>query len=177
MVMGRNRRRYGGYIIHLGVVFMAFGIIGLEVFQTNTQGAIPIGGSMELGPYTMVYTSLSEFNTDDNRNVTRAVVEVYKDGEFVKELYPRRDYYYEAQQAVTIPGVRSTLADDFYVIFIAWQPISTQNATFKVYHNPLVNWLWIGSIVFIVGTFVAAWPEKEDNEGRVKKSVIANAKS
>lgn len=170
-LIGRNRRRYGGYIIHLGVIFMAIGIIGLEVFQTETQGAISIGESMELGRYTMVYTSLSEFNTDDNRNVARAVVEVYKDGEFLTELYPRRDYFYEAQQSMTIPGVRSTLEDDFYIILIDWQPISTQRATFKIYHNPLVNWLWIGSIVFILGTFVAAWPEKEENTRHISKKI------
>ncbi len=175
-LMGRNRRRYGGYIIHLGVIFMAVGIIGLEVFQTETQGSLALGESLELGPYTMVYKSLSEFDTDDNRNVSRAVVEIYEGDEFLTELYPRRDYFYESQQPMTIPGVRSTLEDDFYIILADWQPISTMDATFKVYHNPLVNWLWIGSIIFILGTFVAAWPEKEENPKRVTKSVSATSK-
>ena len=77
------------------------------------------------------------------------------------ELNPRRDYYYESQQPMTIPGVRSTLEDDVYVLLVDWQPISSQGATFKIYHNPLVNWLWIGGIVFILGTMVAAWPDKD----------------
>jgi cytochrome c-type biogenesis protein CcmF len=94
------------------------------------------------------------------------VVSVEKDGVFVGELYPRRDFFFDSQQPMTIPGVRSTLEDDFYVLFVDWQPISTQNATFKVFHNPLVNWLWLGSIVFIFGTFVAAWPEKKTAEVR-----------
>ncbi|MBT3240960.1 MAG: heme lyase CcmF/NrfE family subunit [Chloroflexi bacterium] len=175
-LMGRNRRRYGGYIIHLGVIFMAVGIIGLEVFQTETQGSLALGESLELGPYTMVYTSLSEFDTDDNRNVARAVVEVYEGDEFLTELYPRKDFFYESQQPMTIPGVRSTMEDDFYVIMADWKPITTKNATFKVYHNPLVNWLWVGSIIFILGTFVAAWPEKEDSPKRAKKSVSASEK-
>jgi len=79
----------------------------------------------------------------------------------VDELYPRRDYYYESQQPMTIPGVRSTMEDDFYVLLVDWQPISTQSATFKIYHNPLVNWLWLGGFVFILGTLVAAWPDKD----------------
>jgi cytochrome c-type biogenesis protein CcmF len=158
---GRNHRRYGGYIIHLGVVLMALGIIGIELFQTETQGTIPMGGQISLGEYTMTYESLAEFTHMDGRLVTRAVVGVEKDGVFIGELYPRWDYFFDAQQQVTIPGVRSTLEDDFYVILVDWQPISTQNATFKVFHNPLVNWLWLGSFVFIIGTFVAAWPKTE----------------
>jgi cytochrome c-type biogenesis protein CcmF len=164
---GRNRRRYGGYIIHLGAVLMALGIIGIELFQTETQGTIPLGGQIDLGGYTMTYESLAEFTHTDGRLVTRAVVSVEKDGAFVGELYPRRDFFFDAQQSVTVPGVRSTLEDDFYVILVDWQPISTQNATFKVFHNPLVNWLWLGAVVFIIGTFVAAWPEKAAAEVRL----------
>jgi cytochrome c-type biogenesis protein CcmF len=163
---GRDRRRYGGYVIHLGAVLMALGIIGIELFQTETQGSIPLGGQITLGEYTMTYESLAEFNYSDNRSVTRAVVRVEKNGKYVGELYPRRDYFFDAQQQMTIPGVRSTLEDDFYVLLVDWQPISTQNATFKVFHNPLVNWLWLGAFVFIFGTFVAAWPEKEAAELR-----------
>ena len=81
--------------------------------------------------------------------------------DYLGELYPRRDYYYEAQQPMTIPGVRSTLEDDLYVLLVDWQPISSQGATFKVYHNPLVNWLWLGGLVFILGTMVAAWPDQD----------------
>ena len=158
---GRNRRRYGGYVIHLGIVLMAIGIIGIEMFQTETQGTISLGETMTLGDYTMAYDSLAEFDTADNRNVARAVVSVYKSGNYVGELYPRRDYFYESQQPMTIPGVRSSFEDDFYVLLVDWQPISTQAATFKIYHNPLVNWVWLGGFVFIFGTLVASWPERE----------------
>jgi len=158
---GRNRRRYGGYIIHLGVVLMSIGILGIEVFQSETQGTIPQGGQLTLGRYVMTFDSLANFDTPDGRNVARAVVSVYKDGQYVGELHPRRDYYYESQQPMTIPGVRSTWEDDFYVLLVDWQPISTQGATFKIYHNPLVNWLWLGGLVFILGTLVAAWPDRE----------------
>ncbi|MEW5869782.1 MAG: heme lyase CcmF/NrfE family subunit [Chloroflexota bacterium] len=161
---GRNRRRYGGYVIHLGVVLMALGVIGIEMFQTETQGTVPQGGQISLGEYSLTFNSLAVFDTNDGRNVARAVVEVQKDGRFVGELYPRRDFFFESQQPMTIPGVRSTWEDDLYVILVDWQPVSTQGATFKVYRNPLVNWLWFGGIVFILGTLVAAWPDKESEE-------------
>ncbi len=156
---GRNRRRYGGYIIHLGVTLMALGIIGIEMFQTQTQGLLKPGESLHLAGYTITYDSLAQFDTPDNRNVARAVVSVEKNGRSLGELYPRRDFYYESNQPLTLPGVRSTMEDDLYVLLVNWQPISEDGATFKVYHNPLVNWLWLGALVFIFGTLVAAWPE------------------
>ena len=158
---GRNRRRYGGYTIHIGVILMSLGIMGIEVFQTETQATLAAGERLQLDQYAIQYESLVEFPTADGREVARATVSVYKDGQFVTQLYPRRDFYLESQQPMTIPGVRSTLADDFYVLLVDWQPISTQGATFKVYHNPLVNWLWIGGLVFILGTLIAAWPDRE----------------
>ena len=164
---GRNRRRYGGYIIHLGVVLMAIGIIGIEVFQTETQGTISQGEQITLGDYTITFDSLSVFDTADGRNVARAVVGVSKNGQVVGELFPRRDYYYESQQPMTIPGVRSTWEDDFYVLLVDWQPISSAGATFKVYHNPLVNWLWLGGFIFILGTLVAAWPDRDPERRRI----------
>jgi cytochrome c-type biogenesis protein CcmF len=158
---GRNRRRYGGYVIHLGVVLMAFGIIGIELFQTQTQGTLAEGEQLTLGRYVMVYDSLAQFDTPDDRNVARAVVSVYRDGRYVGELHPRRDYYYASQQPMTIPGVRSTLEDDLYLLLVGWEPIAADGATFRVYHNPLVNFVWLGGLVFILGTLVAAWPERE----------------
>jgi cytochrome c-type biogenesis protein CcmF len=164
---GRNRRRYGGYTIHLGIVLMAIGIIGMEVFQTETQGTIKAGESMSLGGYTITYRSLDEFDTPDGRNVARAVVDVSRNGRFLGQLHPRRDYYYASQQPMTIPGVRSTLEDDVYVLLVDWRPISADGATFKIFHNPLVNWLWIGAIWLIFGTLVAAWPDKDNEVERV----------
>jgi cytochrome c-type biogenesis protein CcmF len=166
LLIGRNRRRYGGYLIHFGIVLMALGVIGIEMFQTETQATVNKGEQITLGDYSITYDDLAEFDTNDNRNVARAVVSVYHKGEKVDELYPRRDYFYESRQPMTIPGLRSTMEDDFYVILVDWQPISTQRATFKLYHNPLVNWLWIGAFVLIAGTMVAAWPEKETEELR-----------
>ncbi|PKO13121.1 MAG: cytochrome C biogenesis protein, partial [Chloroflexi bacterium HGW-Chloroflexi-10] len=160
-LMGRNRRRYGGYLIHLSVVLMAIGIIGIEIFQTETQARLVPGESLELAGYTVTYKSFSEFDVADGRNVARGVVGVTKNGKDLGELYPRRDYYYDSQQQMTIPGVRSTLEDDLFIILVNWEQISTNGATFKVFHNPLINWLWIGGILLIIGSFVAAWPDAD----------------
>jgi cytochrome c-type biogenesis protein CcmF len=157
----RNRRRYGGYIIHISMMLMAVGILGIELFQTQTQGTVQVGESLNLQNYKLVYEDIARFSGPDGREVTRAVIQVYKDGQPVAALYPRTDYYWDAQQNMTIPGVRSTIADDVYVLLVDWEPASAIGATFKVYVNPLVNWLWIGCVAFLFGVIIAAWPENE----------------
>lgn len=170
---GRNRSRYGGYIIHLGVVLMALGIIGIELFQTETQGTLARGEQLSLGRYVMVYEGLTRFNAPDGREITRAEVAVYKEGQFVGRLFPRQDFYVSENQPMTIPGVRSTLEEDLYVLLVGWEPIGQQGATFKIFHNPLVNFVWLGGGVFILGTLVAAWPDREPEP--VRRRVLARA--
>ncbi len=168
-LVSRNRRRYGGYIVHLGVIVMATGIIGTQFFATQTQATVPQGGKITLGHYTMTYDGLQEFFAPDGRHVARAIVSVYKDGKKVGVVHPRRDFYLDSQQPMTIPGVRSTWLDDFYVILVDWQPISVEGATFKVYHQPLVNWIWTGALIFILGTLVAAWPEPDPETAKRRR--------
>jgi len=69
---------------------------------------------------------------------------------------------------MTIPGQRSTFRDDLYILLVDWQPVSNAGATFKIYVNPLVNWLWIGSLLFLFGIIFAAWPEKETEKEKVR---------
>jgi cytochrome c-type biogenesis protein CcmF len=159
-LFARNRRRYGGYLIHIAIVVMAIGILGIEVFQTTTQKSLAVGESLDLSGYTVRYDSLAQFDHTDGRYVTRAVMSVFKDGNFLQEIHPRYDLYPNGQP-MTIAGVRTTLADDLYVVLVNWEDVSISQAPFKVYHNPLINWLWIGSLLFILGYLVAAWPEKE----------------
>ncbi len=158
----RNRRRYGGYIIHISMMLMAIGILGIELFQAETQGTIQVNQSLELQGYTLVYKDIASWNDyGANVNHTRAVVEVYKNDQLIDELHPRTDYFFESQQNMTIPGVRSTMKDDVYVLLVDWQPASAAGATFKVFVNPLVNWLWVGSLAFLIGVIIAAWPDKD----------------
>ena len=166
-LVGRNRRRYGGYIIHLSMMLMAVGILGIELFQTETQGAMAVGESLKLSGYTVKYQEMAQFNNKAGHDVLRAVVGVYKGSAYIGELYPRIDYFYdpanpsETMQTMTIPGQRPTLQDDLYILLVNWQPASANGATFKVFVNPLVNWLWIGSLIFFAGIVIAAWPDRD----------------
>ena len=166
---GRNRRRYGGYIIHISMMLMAIGILGIELFQSETQGRVSAGQDLNLANYTVKYREIASW--DDNPkgvNYTRAILDVYENGIYLGELHPRKDYYFESQQSMTIPGQRATLRDDLYVLLVDWEPSTMEGATFKIYVNPLVNWLWLGSLLFLIGVFIAAWPEKDPERVTVR---------
>ena len=166
---GRNRRRYGGYIIHVSMMLMAIGILGIELFQTETQGRVAAGESLNLSGYTVQYREIASW--DDNGagvNYTRAVVDVYENGIYLGQLVPRKDFYFESQQSMTIPGQRATMRDDLYILLIDWEPATMEGATFKIYVNPLVNWLWLGSLLFLAGITIAAWPEKDPEHVTVR---------
>ena len=171
LLISRNRRRYGGYIVHLGIVFMAVGIIGVEMFQTETQGTLALEERISIEDYSLVYKDLTEYPENDGRFVTKATLDVYKNNKLIGELEPRRDYYNISQQRMTIPDVYSTLEGDLYVLLIDWKPVGPQQATFKIYLNPLINWIWIGGFLFILGTLVATWPDQRD------RHIITNNKS
>jgi cytochrome c-type biogenesis protein CcmF len=153
------------------MMLMAVGIIGIEVFQTETQGTISQGQSLQLDGYTIQYNEVSSWDDPGaGVNYTRAVVDISKDGRYLGQLYPRIDFYFDSQQTMTIPGLRSTLQDDLYILLVDWQPVSAMGATFKVYHNPLINWLWVGSLIFITGMLFAAWPDKDPSLRPVRVS-------
>lgn len=173
-LMGRNRRRYGGYIIHISMALMAIGILGMEAFQTSTQGALAQGEELNIAGYDVKYRELASWDdAGKGVNFTRATVDVYKNGIYLGELHPRIDYYFDSQQNMTIPGNRSTFRDDLYVLLVDWESVSAGGATFKIFVNPLVNWLWIGSLVFLLGIIFAAWPDRDPAEepARIARNV------
>lgn len=170
-LIGRNRRRYGGYLIHIGVVLVAIGVVGSRFYQVESQRNLAIGESMSItseviGTYELTYRGLREGPSPDDRLITEALLDVSYNGQPAGQLVPVREYFVVQEQPMTIPDKRSTLRDDLYVILAGWEG-SGETATFKAYINPLVNWLWIGAFVFIVGILVAAWPNPQESNQRV----------
>ena len=173
-LLSRNRRRYGGYWIHIGVLVMAFGIIGTEVFQQQTQLSLQNGESLTMGNYEMVFNGVERYPGADDLLITEADVDVYYNGRFVKNLSPRTELYTRTNQPMTIPAARSTISEDFYVLLVNWEPTSATQATFRVYLNPLINWVWAGSVIFVIGTLVAAWPDpRKEKVAEAKRSRVA----
>ena len=155
----KNHRRYGGMLVHLGVVLMSLGIIGLEGLFQETQVTLARNESVVLGTYQMTIEGIDQFSDSAEINTTQAVLTINDDGEPVGSLYPSREVYTNIGMAVTKPGIKSNLAMDLYAILVDWQPEMPDQATFRIFLNPLVNWLWIGSGVLTLGTIVAVWPK------------------
>lgn len=166
-LMSRNHRRYGGCLIHLGIVLIAIGILGIEIFQTETQDTLALGEQITLGRYAVRYDGLSQFDLTDGRNITRAAISVYHDDDYLGSYFPRIDYYYRWQQSVTIPAVRSTMADDLYIRLVSWGETMADGATFRVYRNPLVNFIWASGPAFILGVLLILWPKRKAKSARL----------
>lgn len=177
-LIGRNHRRYGGYIIHLGVVLIALGIIGDAYFKQETQGTISQGEVVSIGEYQLEFQKLLGYPGSDGREIVEAVLALSQNGQPVRELNPRRDYFVVQEQPVSVPGVYSTAGADVYVLLIGWDNNGT-SATFKVYVNPLINWVWIGGIVMILGTMVAAWsnPARREATYVLKPAILTSQAS
>jgi cytochrome c-type biogenesis protein CcmF len=165
----RNRRRYGGYLVHAAMVLIALGIVGSSVYKVEETAVLKRGEAMTVGAYTLTYQGLDQF-TQADKQVTRARLVVTENGRSLGIFTPVRDFYPAQQQPMTIPYVRTTPKEDLYVILNAWDD-GGATATFKATLNPLVVWLWIGGLLFIFSTLVALWPESERSTVPVREVV------
>jgi len=157
----RNPRRYGGYLIHVGVAVIGIGIIGSTAYQRETQATLSVGGELSLDGYTLRYEQFEGGQiAEDGRIMDIAVVGVYRDGQHLATLRPRRDFFPQQQDmnTMTIAAAHSTLENDIYVLLLDWDEISQTSATFKVYINPLINLVWWGALILIAGTAIGLYP-------------------
>jgi cytochrome c-type biogenesis protein CcmF len=151
----RNTRRYGGYIVHVGIALIFIGILGTPLNQVAEQ-KLAFGDKLNIGPYTLVSRSYTQTETG-NYSADVAILGVYKGGRQIDTLYPESRFYTATQQPQHIPTVRSTLKEDLYVVFEGLDP-DTGHVIIKAHLNPLVSWLWIGVLVMMFGTVVALVP-------------------
>ena len=155
-LFGRNRRRYGGYLIHLGMVLMAIGVIGTRFYPFETEAVLASGQSVDAQGYRLVFDDLVR-DAEADKVTSRASLQVYRGDEYVGTLDPSLDEYANFHQTVAVPAVRSGLREDLYVVLAGWSEGGSQ-VTFKIMINPLASFLWLGGLVFMAGGAVALWP-------------------
>jgi cytochrome c-type biogenesis protein CcmF len=157
-LLHRNTRRYGGYIVHFGVAVLVIGILGTP-FNREAEKEMGYGDKMSLGPYTLVCQSYTqEYN--ENYSSEWAIINVLKGEKQIATMYPERRFYKASQQAQTIPRIRSTAAEDLYLVYEGLNP-DTGRPIIKAHLNPLVMWIWVGVWIVIVGTGVALIPNAQ----------------
>ncbi len=170
-VMARNQRRYGGYLVHFGVVLMAFGMVGAVAFQHNLKISIPLNESVQLGGYTFTYTGLDQRKASNHDEVTATVV-VTQGNRDVSTLKPSMNFYYSRSAKdmgpTTEVGLHTSVIEDVYVVLNGYENGGAL-AAFEIFVNPLMLWMWIGGLVMVFGSLFAMWPMKE----RVPRRVTA----
>ncbi|HUY82160.1 MAG TPA: heme lyase CcmF/NrfE family subunit [Acidobacteriaceae bacterium] len=151
----RNTRRYGGYIVHFGVVVIIIGFSGQAFNQTQEQ-ELALHQSIHIGSYKIECEGYSQ-DTNPNYDTEYALLNVYRDGKLVTKMAPERRFYNASQQPLTVVSNHSTPAWDLYVIYAGKNPDSGR-PIIRVFLNPLVMWIWIGVAIIAFGTLLAMVP-------------------
>jgi cytochrome c-type biogenesis protein CcmF len=157
-LISKNRRRYGGYIIHVGVVMMFLAITGTSAFKQEQQITVKPGDTFPIGGYTLRYEGVEPRETPHIAYLTAAVA-VLKDGKQIDTLRPEKRFYKKPEQPTTEVAIRSTLGGDLYLVLGSYDAAS-RLATIQAYVNPLIGFLWWGGIVLAIGTGITIWPAR-----------------
>jgi cytochrome c-type biogenesis protein CcmF len=156
-LIGRSRRRYGGYIVHLGIVLMFLGFAG-EGFKVEEQILMKPGQQSTVRDYTLRYDSI-RVTDDGQKQMVTGHVTLFRDGKQVGEMSPAKHFYRKREQEPTTEvAIRRGFGEDVYVV-LAGYDMQTQSATLQIVVNPLVNWIWAGFAIMAVGTGIALLPE------------------
>lgn len=153
----RNRRRYGGYIVHFGIVLIFIGITGSSAYQVEKDIVLHPGEKDRVGIFTVQYDDLTRVVVSTHEAFI-AKLTIARNGTYLTTLYPEKRLYFAQNQPTTEVALRTSPFEDLYIIMAGFEPSKT--ATFKVFVNPLVFWMWMGGLVMVLGTVIAIWPER-----------------
>jgi cytochrome c-type biogenesis protein CcmF len=157
----RNTRRYGGYVIHLGIVLIFVGFTG-QAFKKDAKALMQEGDLLRVKDYMLRCESLTSGDTP-NYSFQRAMLSVSKAGRALGTMDPERRFFKASQEVTSHVTIRSSLAEDLYVVLASQDPESGK-AVIQVFVNPLVIWVWIGGIVMFLGTLLALVPSRVERE-------------
>ena len=152
-LVGANRRRYGGYLAHLGVLTVTLGIGASAMFRTEREATLRKGEVIEVGKFTVRFDEVT-YREEPQRGVLAAWVTVLKGGREVGRMEPRMNFYPTSDQPVPTPAVRSRAAGDLYINLQAFEQDGS-TATLRVIVEPLVPWIWIGGMIVCLGAGVS----------------------
>jgi cytochrome c-type biogenesis protein CcmF len=160
-LVARNRRRYGGYVVHAAVVLLAIGVAGSSAYQTVREHRLFPGRSMTVAGNTYVFRGYETFR-GPNYKAIRAVVDEYRGGQHIATLRPGKNDYLAEQQVNNEVAIRHnylTGSDSFLSV----DQVNTNGSVdLKVFEKPLVNLIWLAGFVFLGGSLIALWPDARE---------------
>ena len=160
-LVGRNRRRYGGYVVHAAIVILLVGAIGIGGFSTAREARLDPGESMAVGDYRLVYLG-SEERRAANAQEVRARLEVYRGDDRVGTMAAGKNSYFAEEETSNEVGIRTDWlrGEDLFVIGDRF--FADGSVRLDVLVNPLVNFIWLAGLVFVFGSVVAMWPDARE---------------
>jgi cytochrome c-type biogenesis protein CcmF len=159
-LVGRNRRRYGGYVVHASIVLLAIGVIGSSAYDTTREQRLRPGESMSVGDYRLTYRAATS-ERGANAVELRALVDIERDGTSLGTLRPGKNQYFAEQQTSNEAAIRSDRLTGEDLFLIAEQ-ITPNGVFLKVLVKPLVNVIWLAGFVFLGGALIALWPDARE---------------
>jgi cytochrome c-type biogenesis protein CcmF len=171
-ILTRNNRRYGGYVVHTGIVVIIVALALSGTYRFEREVTLQRGQLMQLGDYGVVFDELWA-EEQPQRFVVGGDFSVFYKGVEKTQLTPRLNYYKNSQQPVGTPAVRSTLKDDLYLTLMAFDQEAGNHATIRAIVNPAVAWLWIGGMIVAIGAILAVMPQRGSGRPAVSDAEIA----
>jgi len=175
-LISRNSRRYGGYIVHLGVVLIVIGITASSVFVKQREAVLAKGESMSIGDYNIRFDELSQYTTQA-KQVTAAGISIFKGEKKIGSMVPQKNIYnYEGNREInqeTEVAILSSFTDDLYIILTDFEG---SKASFRVIINPMVSWIWAGGIVLLMGATIIMWPATRQKQKEISLSYAVGSK-
>jgi cytochrome c-type biogenesis protein CcmF len=172
-LVGRNRRRYGGYVVHAAIVMLAIGVAG-SAYDTTRSARLDRGERLEIAGYTLTHQGTTQSMAANAREL-RAQVRVTRDGESLGTYEPGKNFYPVEEQVSNEPAIRSdarTLGDLFLILETANPDGSIQ---LKAVVNPLVNLIWLAGLLFVGGALIAMWPDPAEERRLLERYALAPA--
>ena len=171
-LVSRNRRRYGGYIVHAAIVLLALGIAGSSAYGSTAERKLSPGQSMNVGGYTLTYRSFSQ-QRGSNHLALRAAVDVYRGGNFVGRVEPGKNNYFAEKQVSNEMAIHTNWLRAEDVDVIADQITPGGAIYFKALVKPLVNLIWLAGLVFLLGSLVTLWPDPREERRLAARYALA----
>jgi len=171
-ILTRNNRRYGGYIVHAGIVVIIVALAISGTWRFEREVTLQRGELMQLGNYGVMFDEVWA-EQQEQRFVVGSTFTVFHKGNEVGTMQPSLNYYPNSQQPIGTPDVRSTLKEDLYVTLMAFDQEEGAHATIRVIVNPAVPWLWIGGMIVALGAILAVMPQRGSGRPAVSAAEIA----
>jgi cytochrome c-type biogenesis protein CcmF len=156
MLVSRHRQRYGGYLVHLGLILLAVGIIGSHFFQVEQDLSLTAGKSARVDGYQITYDGISG-SVQNSVQVIKTHFTLARGGQHLADIYPGEKIFPGfASQPTSIVSITTTGVTDFYVFLSGYE--GATSAQLKVFINPLVPLVWLGGILMLLGGVICWWP-------------------